>query len=99
MKVVCISPVLNEYCHIAPPVVGEVYEGNLVFFIDGKQGPLGVDYLGNEQKDKRESFQNSWPWEKNYLNLKGWSEMIWFETKDFMKLEEWREKQFKELGI
>ena len=36
-------------------------------------------------------------WEKNYLNLDGWSELDWFPTENFTTLDVWREKILSEI--
>ena len=36
-------------------------------------------------------------WDKNYLNLEGFSEADWFPTKNFVTLDVWRQKVLNEL--
>ena len=82
MKVVCIDTnIRNKSGDIRPPrdpnlslEYGKVYEGELIFVIDGKT-----------------------EWEKNYLNLDGWSELDWFPTENFTTLDLWREKILSEI--
>jgi hypothetical protein len=80
MKVVCIDTDIknNFYGDInlskQPLEYGKVYEGELIFVIDGKT-----------------------EWEKNYLNLDGWSELDWFPTENFTTLDVWREKILSEI--
>jgi hypothetical protein len=52
MKVVCIDTNIKNKPNLSLEY-GKVYEGELIFVIDGKTD-----------------------WEKNYLNLDGWSELV-----------------------
>lgn len=36
-------------------------------------------------------------WDKNFLNLEGFSEVDWFPTKNFVTLDVWRQKVLNEL--
>jgi hypothetical protein len=81
MKVVCIDTDITNKLGGAPTLkleepleYGKVYEGELIFNIDGKTY-----------------------WEKNYLNLDGWSELEWFPTENFTTLDIWREKILSEI--
>lgn len=38
-------------------------------------------------------------WEKNYLNLEGYSEIDWFETKYFARMSDWRKMQLEKINI
>jgi hypothetical protein len=38
-------------------------------------------------------------WDKNILNLEGFSEFDWFPTKNFVTLDVWRQKILNQLGI
>lgn len=41
--------------------------------------------------------KNPVEWNKNYLNLEGFSELDWFPTKNFVTLDVWRQKVLDEL--
>jgi hypothetical protein len=36
-------------------------------------------------------------WKNNYLNIEGFSDIDWFETKFFLTIEDWRHKQLKKI--
>ena len=38
-------------------------------------------------------------WDKNYLNLEGFSKMDWFPTKNFVTLDVWRQKMLDEIFL
>jgi hypothetical protein len=38
-------------------------------------------------------------WKSNYLSLEGYPETDWFETKYFVKMDEWRKIQLEKISI
>lgn len=36
-------------------------------------------------------------WDKNFINIKGYSEIDWFETKYFVTIDDWRQKQLEQI--
>jgi hypothetical protein len=94
MKVVCIDTDFTNRLGGSPTLkleepleYGKVYEATFVFFDeDSRSGGMKVN-------------SNPVEWNKNYLNLEGFSEMDWFPTKNFVTLDVWRQKMLKELGI
>lgn len=55
--------------------VGKIYEAELIFFI----------------KDGDNKSISEVDWKDNFLNLKGFSEIDWFSTSNFVTLDKWRE--------
>lgn len=83
MKLVCIDKT-NNPMFSSDLEIGKIYDGDFVFYL----------------KDEiSEEFNIAMEWEKNYFNLKGFSELDWFPTSHFITLERWREEKLNELGI
>lgn len=88
MKVVCIDTDFTNKLGGSPTLkleepldYGKVYEASLVFFI----------------KESEDQEYSAIDWDNNYLNLEGYSELDWFPTKNFVTLDEWRQKVLDEI--
>jgi hypothetical protein len=81
MKVVCIDTDIRNKLGGSPPVSEE----KPLEYGKVYEGELIFVIAGKTE------------WEKNYLNLDGWSELDWFPTENFTTLDVWREKILSEI--
>jgi hypothetical protein len=81
MKVICIDTDIRNKLGGSPPVSEE----KPLEYGKVYEGELIFVIAGKTE------------WEKNYLNLDGWSELDWFPTENFTTLDVWREKILSEI--